>query len=251
MKILCIFTAYNEIEFLKHKKQFCDYHGLDMYVVDNYSNDGTWEWLQDNKVSSHRLDTNECFDILKLQAEANKVIHSIQPDWVLYNGADTFPFCSNNIKIKDIINNYQKHFNVIPLPTLNIRNTGEQWAGNYFQTYYHADPVARRKLLLFKYCKHYRFIGDDFHTDNMRFANHKNINFLQLNYGAAKPKHIQEERYKRRQKAWLNGLARFYGEHYTANHNNKYIYSKDICLDIRSIKKYKIILESINTIFKI
>jgi len=249
MKTLCIFSAYNEIEFLYHKKKFCEYHGLDLYVVDNYSNDGTWEWLQDNKIPSHRLDTNSSFHLSKLQSENMKVIHKIKPDWVLYNGADTFPFCTNNVKISDVIERHGKKCDIIPLPTLNIRNTGEEWNGSYFNTYYHADLKVREKLLFYKYTEKYRFIGDDFSGPSMKRFNDPDIDFLQLNYGAAKPEEIQKERFKRRQKAWAEGLPKGFGSHYILNDDNKYIYNKESCLDIRSRPRFKKILDSIQTIF--
>lgn len=249
MKTLCIFSAYNEIEFLDHKKKFCEYHGLDLYVVDNYSNDGTWEWLQDNNVPSHRLNTNESFHLIKLQSEANKVIHKIKPDWVLYNGADTFPFCTNNVKISDVIESHGENCDIIPLPTLNIRNTGEEWNGSYFNTYHHADPVIRPKLLFYKYTEKYKFIGDDFSGSSMICLKDSDVNFLQLNYGAAKPEEIQKERFKRRQKAWTEGLPWGFGSHYRENDSNQYIYDKKSCLDIRSEEKFRLILDSIKTIF--
>ena len=55
------------------------------------STDGTWEYLQENKVPSHRLDTDDSFDLRVLQNDIVETIHREKPDWVIYNGCDLFP----------------------------------------------------------------------------------------------------------------------------------------------------------------
>ena len=91
MKVLCILTIYNEIEFLPYKIKYCKENDLDLYIIDNMSNDGSWEWLQKNNIKSHRFDTNEMFDLKALQGEIISTVHKEKPNWVIYNGCDLFP----------------------------------------------------------------------------------------------------------------------------------------------------------------
>ena len=91
MRTLCILTIYNEIKFLPYKLQYCIDNNLDLYVIDNMSNDGSWEWLQENNIKSHRFDTDGMFYLKALQKEMVKTVHKEKPDWAIYNGCDLFP----------------------------------------------------------------------------------------------------------------------------------------------------------------
>ena len=86
MRTLCILTIYNEIKFLPYKLQYCIDNNLDLYVIDNMSNDGSWEWLQENNIKSHRFDTDGMFYLKALQKEMVKTVHKEKPDWAIYNG---------------------------------------------------------------------------------------------------------------------------------------------------------------------
>ena len=55
LKIVQISCVYNEMEYLPHQLKYIKSQGLDVYVIDNCSTDGTWEWLQENKTPSHQF----------------------------------------------------------------------------------------------------------------------------------------------------------------------------------------------------
>ena len=60
---MCILTVWNEREYLPLKLEYCKQNKLEPYIIDNMSTDGSWEYLQENKVPSHRLDTGDSFDL--------------------------------------------------------------------------------------------------------------------------------------------------------------------------------------------
>ena len=90
MSKLCIGFYYNELEWLQKKVDYCKDNGLNLYVIDNMSTDGTYEWLVDNRVCCHRFDTEEIYHLPRLQAEMMRVLKDLQPEWVVYLDADLF-----------------------------------------------------------------------------------------------------------------------------------------------------------------
>ena len=64
--------------------------GCDIFVMDNFSNDGTYEWLLENNISTTRIDTNDSFYLSKLQRALVEEIKKISPDWIIYTGVDMF-----------------------------------------------------------------------------------------------------------------------------------------------------------------
>ena len=69
MRVMCILTVWNEREYLPLKLEYCKQNKLEPYVIDNMSDDGSWEYLQDQGVKSHRVDTDGSFDLRILQDE--------------------------------------------------------------------------------------------------------------------------------------------------------------------------------------
>lgn len=247
MHISCIFTAYNEIEFLQHKMMYCAYHGFEPYVIDNYSNDGTWEWLQDNNIKSHRVDTNDMFDLNVLQKEILDTVDTIKPDWVVYNGADTFPLYLGrwSDKLKTIESD---GYNVVGLPTINFKRTGEEFNKTYYDTYFFYER-AGRKDMIYKYDKNFHcFSGDNIQHRLSNIKRYRSRDVLQVNYGACKPIAQQKERLARRQKAWENGLKHNYGCHYRYNDKHGYVFSEKDLLDVRNNQNYYQLLDHLNTI---
>ena len=55
MRVMCILTVWNEREYLPLKLEYCKQNKLEPYIIDNMSTDGSWEYLQENKIPSHRL----------------------------------------------------------------------------------------------------------------------------------------------------------------------------------------------------
>ena len=46
MKIIAYFITYNEIDLLPLQHKWCKNQGIEMYVIDNCSNDGTVSYLK-------------------------------------------------------------------------------------------------------------------------------------------------------------------------------------------------------------
>ena len=241
MKILCILTTYNEAEYLPYKKKFCDYHDLDLYVIDNYSHDGTWEWLQDNKIPSHRFDTDGMFALEWLQEEILRTLLSLanKPDWVIYNGADLFPICLPSLN-EAISKLDQSGFNLASIPYLAFFNTGEERIKDPFTTfnYFSFKPGF---VMMHKY--HESII---YHADDVKFGSIPNsvgtLDGIMINYGQTKSKEERDETYLRRKKAWDSGVTpKGHGSHYRDGHNSNWIWDSANLTDIRSSPYYKYI----------
>ena len=83
MNIINIICCYNEINYLPYFIRFYQSQNIDIFVLDNYSNDGTWEWLQKNQISCERFDTDESFDVVKQQNLRIQKYKELNPDWVI------------------------------------------------------------------------------------------------------------------------------------------------------------------------
>jgi len=243
MKILCILTAYNEIDYLPYKKKFCDHHNLDLYVIDNYSDDGTWEWLQDNKIPSHRFDTDGMFVLQSLQDEIVRTQLSLseKPDWVIYNGADMFPVSLPNLN-EEITRIDQAGFNLASMPWIGFFNTGEDRSKDPFNTFfYYSKNPSGQGLMFHKYNDSVRYIGDDARFTSIPTKATK-LNGLMINYGNAKSAENREIIFARRKKAWDRGVTpRSHGHHYRSGHDVNWTWNKNQLKDIRLTTEFKYI----------
>lgn len=210
LKILAIAFVYNEIKFIKYKTKWAKEQDVDLYIVDNMSNDGTWEYLQENQIPSHRVDTEDSFDLRKLQKEVLNVIHELKPDWVIYHGADLFFFTENGLR-KDIESAHKKGYESISLRHLEVRNTGELLKpnDNIFEVYYHGS-IEKYLTMIVKYNDKLNLRGDN-------FINNKTMKIpkgILVNYGMTKSKQERIETLSRRKKAWERGMSNTQGKHY-------------------------------------
>lgn len=244
MKILCILTIYNEIEYLPYKLKFCKENNLDLYVIDNISDDGSWEWLQENNVPSHRYDTNGSFDLTNLQKEIVRTIHIIKPDWVLYNGCDTFTSTDNTL-YDEIINVDNQGYNVITIDVLNVFNTGESINNNPFDTFFHYKKITTKTKFIHKYESNIRYRGDQVKLRNEKITH---INGIMINYGDTKSKEERMITLERRQKAWDNGEPRGHGKHYLNGNEKNWIWNKNDLEDLRNSDYNVYINKLINTL---
>jgi len=244
MKILCILTAYNDIEFLKFKKKFCDYHNLDLYVIDNHSDDGTWEWLNDNDIPSHRFDTKGMFVLPWLQAEMIKTLHSFKdkPDWVIYNGADMFPVTLPSVRT--LIHEADlEGYNLIALPRGGVFNTGEARPNNPFETYFYgcirkANPM---EVFIHKYDESVGYFGDRVFFSGLQNKIKFAEGFL-IDYGDTKTASQRNNIYERRKKAWNAKLMpRDKGIHYAKGHKVNWIWNKNSLTDFKKTPQLKYI----------
>lgn len=239
MDVLSILTIYNEIDYLSLKIKWCKNNNLNLYIIDNMSNDGSWEYLNDNNIPCHQIDTNDEFHLEKLQKEIIKTTHKLKPDWVVYNGADLFFQLKENISLYEYIKKVDEWgFNLIQSRWINFYNTGEQHKiFNPFQTYYYYKLVKDPISLIYKYDKNIAYFGDLVLLENPTV---NKFNGITINMGNTKPKEQRFETFKRRQLAWENGMKNGHGMHYkeAVKLNCVWNIQKNNLLDIRK-SEYK------------
>lgn len=235
MRILNILTAYNEIKFMPYKKRWCELNGLELYVIDNYSTDGTWEWLQKNKIPSHRISTNGAFDLRILHKAMTRQIHEIRPKWVIFNGADLFPVTER--PLCDVVGDaHRKGYTQLLMRVIMFHNTGENMKGfDPFNTYYYCN-VEREVVMVAAYHPKLRLEGDD-----IFFPHPKKLSVpgVLINYGHTKSVAEREETYKRRVLAWKRGMHRTWGVHYLGAKKRNWIWDKNALKDVRETEYYK------------
>jgi hypothetical protein len=234
MRVVCILTVWNEIEYLPLKVEYCRQNKLEPYFIDNMSDDGTWEWLQENNIPSHRIDTDNSFDLRALQDDIVKTLHRLKPDWAIYNGCDLFPVTLN--PLHDELEKLDRQgFNLAWIECVNFFNTGEV-IDNFdpFNTYFYYGTVNRFKMI-HKYNPQMRYLADDVSFPGQRTGN---INGIMINYGNTKTKEERAETLKRRRKAWDNGEPRGHGTHYLEGERNEWVWDKTKLNDVRNSKYY-------------
>ena len=111
------------MEWLPDKVSYCKDNGLDLYVIDNYSTDGTWEWLIENQVPCHRFDTNGEFHLQKLQDEMIRTCLEMDYRWIVYLDADLFIYTEK--PLSQVIDDCEKDefINVLEFPRINFFRT--------------------------------------------------------------------------------------------------------------------------------
>ncbi len=234
LKVLVIYFVYNEINYLPDNIAFWQRQGIDVYVIDNYSKDGTWEWLQQNNIPSHRFSTNESFHLDKLQSEAQRVVHDIKPDWVIMGAADLYYITDYPLKqtIKYLV---QQNYNQIELYCWMMKCTGEDFKLPFQNHFFYGDRW-RRLVMISKYDNEFRFEADRIIIKNARPAF---INGIVVNYGGCKPKAEMEVKLERRKKAWQEGLNNGYGYHYREDKAKDWTYRKEYLTDVRNHEDFK------------
>lgn len=234
LKILMICTVYNEIKYLPHVINFWKNQGVDVYVIDNMSDDGTWEWLQKNNIPSHQFDTKGMFHLDKLQEEMIRVLHDKKPDWFIYGAADMY--FGFDAPVKKIIYSCDiAGYNQVTVDLLNFYNTGEDHKLPLMENYFSCGTVKTRTYIS-KYASSIKFLADTIIIPNRKITHVKGAI---LNYGACKTPGEQDMKLQRRQRAWKNGLSKSYGSHYLSGKKNQWTWIKDNMIDIRDMAHYK------------
>ncbi len=230
LKIIAIGFVYNEIEFIKYKHMWCKQQDIDLYIIDNMSKDGTWEYLRENNIPSHRFDTQNRFNLIKLQEELIKTLHKLKPDWFIYNGCDTFRYTKNGLR-KDIEMANEEGHDTLSLMLLDIKNTGEIKEKNktVFNTYFYGD-IIKQQITIGKYHENLKI-----HGDNIKCMNKKVLNDgVLVNYGMTKDIKDREETLARRQLAWKkDGLRKDFGGHYLGASRKKWKWNLNEVKDLR------------------
>lgn len=244
MKILVIYHVYNEMTWLPIQYNWVKNNGLDIYIVDHTSNDGTWEWIQENNIPSHRFDNGGSYHLGELQDECLKVLHELKPDWVIYGDPDSFFILDKPIR-EEIEIADKEGFAGVATTTFNIFNTGEEFNSNHIKTYHYGSKLFRTQTRIVKYFKKLKFNGDIIELENKRLA--KATEGLLINYGGTKESKQREEYIERHKKAWDSGMNPAFGTHLLKGKELGWKYDKKSLTNITTLPWYHNFLSQIKT----
>ena len=238
-KILSVYHVFNEMNWLHLQKKWCDYNNCEMYVVDHMSTDGTWEWLKENNIPSHRFDNGGSFHQHELQNELLKAIRILNPDWVLYGDADTFLQVDEKLDV--FIDRIDRNgYDAVETTTVQMYNTGEELNKHAINTYYYGALAPRKQIRLAKYHSNFAFDSDV-------IKNSKNVfkyGYF-INYGGTKSIEERLLSLERTKTAWKNGMNPGYGTHLEKAVNKNCIWDKN---DLENLKNSKIFYNLFNFI---
>lgn len=249
MRILWVFCIYNEIELLPYKLDHIWRNGIEPYVFDNMSVDGSWEWLQGKGISSERFESAGMFD-LKINLDLmHRKIHEVKPDWVINAGADIF-YVHLSSSLRGIIEAADAGgFNCIEdcHRSFDFRYTGDEEPGRDPRlTHMHYAEKPLGTILIAKYSLGLKFRSADyFLVPGMR--PYRSKSFIMLHYRMRHDAEARKtEQYMRRKKAWDAGrTARCYGAHYERIVNGRqFISEKKDLRDIRESPFWDAVRES-------
>lgn len=241
--IINIICCYNEIEYLPKVVSYYQNENIDIFIADNKSSDGSWEWMNDNNLPCIQFDTDGCFD-LKAQQAVRKTLAEGRPeyDWIIYGDADEYIVCSKSLSDVFAFADEVK-CNIIKMKSFDIYNTGEDRGGDITHTYFHYkerytrfDGIER----IYRNTKGVTYDGDFIHIPNKKTCLVRDGNIL--NYGCTKTKAQRLDVYERRQKSWKDGRTpRGHGVHYKINTDRDWTWNKDELSDMRNHKDYAFI----------
>lgn len=236
MRVLVTTFVYNEMKYIPFMVDYYKTQGVELFILDNYSDDGTYEWLVENNIPCDRVDTKESFDLRILQAALLKHIHRIKPDWVVYASADLYYIFDGTIK-ETVEQADREGFNILSVPCYGALNTGETF-GVPLQDHFFTAMYWRNLNMICKYDKGMFMKGDKISLPNPKV---KEVKGLMINYGACKPKEEMEVKLKRREKAWKNGLKKTTGQHFRKGKQRNWLYDKSEGKDLRYSDEWKYI----------
>ena len=237
MRCLYITHIFNEIDYLPLKIKWCRENGLNIYILDNYSNDGSWEWLKQNQIHSERINTGGSFHLGILQKATDTAIRKMKPEWVIYLGMDSFALTDNKL-CDEIASASRKGFNNIHMTWGNMLNTGESRAKfDPFNTYFAYARIRQKIRLIWKYHPEARLLADEIVYPKSKKS--LGVGCIILNYGNTKPLSHRKETLKRRRKAWKKGLTKGWGTHYPVYAKKNWLWDATKVPDIRKSEYFE------------
>ena len=225
MNVLCIMTIYNEIDLLPYQTEWCRRNGLDLYVIDNYSTDYSYDWLKNHNIPCHQINTRGAFDLRILQREIVKTTNKIKPNWIFYTGADTFIFAEKALSHL-CMDAEEQGKNIIGFPMIDMCGIGE---AKLFENYWYR-PARDMLEYVYKWQSGIRYNGE---TVKIRDRQSYRPKGVMINYGRTKLPEQRKELLKRRKLAWQRGLNKRSGIHYLREEAKGYTWNKEELNDIR------------------
>jgi hypothetical protein len=241
MKILVAAFAYNERPYIPYMVEYYRNQGCDLLILDNYSNDGTYEWLVENNIPTSRVDTNESFFLSKLQAALMDEIAKINPDWVVNTGIDLYYFFKTTIR-EEIEKADSAGFNMIEAGLFSGYNTGEEFKLPFYKHYLYMQKGMQLQMIA-KYLPGFRLEADSIKLPQMNVYVSDGI---LINYGMCKSKEERESTFARRKKAWELGLHKGWGVHYAPASQRQWIWKKEELIYMKECDKWDLIKRHIH-----
>lgn len=250
MKIFSAFCIYNEIEMLPFKIDYMNKNNIDYYIFDNISDDGSWEWLQDNKIPSEKFDSNGMFNLsVNLKLVIDK-IHEVKPDWVTMAAPDMF-----YVHLQKSLRQFIEYVNTLGFNGIvsayvpfSFKFTGEESGGNdprltymyYSSKGVHNIAIAKySESLSLKHPDQFDIIGKKLYADR---------NFAMLHYHM---RHDCKERKTTqfiRRKKWCDSqpnFKKFQAGYERLVRTNSFLFKKELLLDVTKSKFWDAIKRSV------
>ena len=222
MNILCVMYVYNEIDLIDQKIGWCKKNGIKTAIIDNMSDDGTFEYCKENCDYVRRVDTNGAFDLMVLLDECSKVVSEIKPDWILLQSPDSYLATSKNIvdliKETDIsgFKYITSKYYMLVSESHAYKPQGDKFicmSAKYYDGFkFYPDKLCANSI-------HQEF---SIKGEERRLRESEG---LFLNWGMSRSVEQRERTYKRRKKAWDNGLPSNMGRHYTKARSKNWDFS--------------------------
>ena len=232
MNITAIFPTFNEMQSLPYIIENYKQEGINFFVIDNYSTDGTWEYLQDNNIPSEQINTNGTFNLSLLQRAMERNIKRINPDWAIMTGGDIFIHSEFPLieMVKDL--DY-KGYTLINLNELKFCYTGEERLDKdpHDVYYYYQFNGIQPRLHSMKDFLGYN--GDSIRRKNNNKNSITASNICSFHYSNMKSKEQRIETLARRRLAWNSGLTRDWGTHFLKHEKQDWFWTKEEVEDIR------------------
>lgn len=241
-EVLMITFVFNELKYLPHIIEYYKKNDCSIYIIDNYSTDGTYEWLINNKIKCHQVNTNNTFHVRILEDALMKVVKKLKPNWFIFASADLYHI--TNLKLKHFIKEIDNAgFNQLMLPCISAVPTDLSFMNKLPLPLHNNYALYYKKLtMISKYSDNFYLNGDDIQIPNSNpFISNDGVS---INYGPCKPKKEQEVKLLRTRKAWENGMNKNFSVHYEKAKKNNWIYTKKnypSIFNLKTSKYYKFI----------
>lgn len=222
MKIVVALFVYNERRYLPYFMKYYTRQGCNFVVVDNYSTDGTYEYLKRMGANVVRCNTNDSFQLRTLQDALTEQIAKAKPEWVVYTGADLYYAFDASIS-RIIKQAHIEGYNQISVQCASAMNTGEEFHPDLVKTY-HYGLFNKPLTMISRHMPGFYIIADELKIPK---PNVKIVPGVMINYGACKPIEEQKIKLQRRQKAWDEGMHKGWGVHYLQHQERQWIWKKE------------------------
>lgn len=237
LQILNIMTCYNEMEYLPYSVQYYRDAGIDLYVIDNYSSDGSYEWLLENNVACHRIDTNGVYNQELMQISRLAMMHFRKPHWVIYGKPDEF-IVTPHAPLRKVIQKCDEDgFNLVKCRKLEFYNTGEERVSKHPKNVYHhyidTSGVRGETLRIHKYEPQMDYVGDFIQTSRPKACT---IEGYVLCFEGTKSLTDREEGFERRQKGITKGLSELTTNVGKSSKKQDWLWKKEELLDVRNFE---------------